>query len=356
MIERLSARNAAPKGESQEQKIARLERSDSDFIESSKNLSSMILGPAPDVIAGKRILVAADGALQYVPFAALMDPAAKSGSYTPLITSHEVVSVPSASVLAEMRRETAARAAASRGLAIFADPVFDRDDPRLTKPANEPPASSALLNAGLSRAAMDTGLATEGMPLPRLIFTRREAEQIAQLATREPVLKALDYRASLKAATSKEVSASRIVHFATHGFLNAEHPDLSGLVLSLFDENGKPQNGFLKLQDVFNLELPADLVVLSACQTALGREIKGEGLMGLTRGFMYAGANRVMASLWKVDDAATAELMTRFYRGMFAGKDRSAAALRKAQLSMWKERRWSSPYYWAAFIFQGEWR
>jgi CHAT domain-containing protein len=148
----------------------------------------------------------------------------------------------------------------------------------------------------------------------------------------------------------------RIVHFATHGLINSEHPELSGLVLSLIDENGKPQDGFLRMSEIFNLEMPADLVVLSACQTALGKEVKGEGLVGLTRGFMHAGAQRVVASLWQVDDLATAELMKHFYRGMLKENLRPAAALRVAQIELSKSPRWSSPYYWAGFVIQGEWR
>ena len=138
--------------------------------------------------------------------------------------------------------------------------------------------------------------------------------------------------------------------------INSEHPELSGLVLSLVDENGKPQDGFLRMSEIFNLRLPADLVVLSACQTALGKEIKGEGLVGLTRGFMYAGAERVVASLWQVDDQATARLMQHFYRGMLKENLRPAAALRAAQIEMSKQKRWSAPYYWAGFVIQGEWR
>ena len=147
-----------------------------------------------------------------------------------------------------------------------------------------------------------------------------------------------------------------MVHFSTHGFLNNEHPELSGLVLSLYDANGKPQDGFLRLHDIHNLSLNADLVVLSACETALGRQIRGEGLIGLARGFMYAGAARVVASLWKVEDQATASLMKQFYESMLARGHPPAAALRAAQISMSRTRRWSSPYYWAPFVLQGEWR
>jgi CHAT domain-containing protein len=147
------------------------------------------------------------------------------------------------------------------------------------------------------------------------------------------------------------------VHLATHGFLNSSHPELSGLVLSLVDQTGRPQDGFLRVHDIYNLRLRADLVVLSACQTALGKEIKGEGLVGLTRGFMYAGAPRVVASLWKVDDRATSELMKELYQKMLGPEHmRPAAALRAAQLSILGRKRWQTPYYWAAFTLHGEWK
>ena len=169
-------------------------------------------------------------------------------------------------------------------------------------------------------------------------------------------MKATDFKASRATATSPELSKYRIVHFATHGLLNSEHPELSGLVLSLVDESGKPQNGFLRLHEIYNLKLSADLVVLSGCQTALGKQVKGEGLIGLTRGFMYAGAARVVVSLWEVNDEATAELMKKFYEAMFKKGMRPAAALRTAQLAMWKSPWWKAPYYWAGFELQGEYR
>jgi CHAT domain-containing protein len=156
---------------------------------------------------------------------------------------------------------------------------------------------------------------------------------------------------------SKDLSQYRIVHFATHGVLNDAHPELSGMVLSLFDNKGTPQDGFLRLNDLFNLKLNADLVVLSACRTALGREVRGEGLIGLARGFMYAGAPRVVVSLWSVNDQATAEEMERFYQGMLGSRHlRPAAALRQAQIEMWKQEKWRAPFLWAAFVLQGEWK
>jgi CHAT domain-containing protein len=170
------------------------------------------------------------------------------------------------------------------------------------------------------------------------------------------LLKATDFRANRAIAISPELGRYRIIHFATHGLLNSQHPLLSGLVFSLVDENGKPQDGFLRMHEIYNLQLPAELVVLSACQTALGEEIHGEGLVGLARGFMHAGARRVVASLWRVDDQATAQLMRHFYRGMLKEKLRPAAALRAAQIEMSRHPRWSAPYYWAGFVMQGEWR
>jgi CHAT domain-containing protein len=164
-----------------------------------------------------------------------------------------------------------------------------------------------------------------------------------------------DFDASLDAATSSELGQYRFVHFATHGLVDSQHPELSGVLLSLVDQQGRPVNGFLQLHQVYNLNLPAEVVVLSACETALGKEVKGEGLVGLTRGFMYAGAKRVVASLWSVYDPSTAELMTRFYEGMLKEGMRPAAALRAAQIGMWKEERWHAPFYWAPFVLQGEW-
>jgi CHAT domain-containing protein len=179
---------------------------------------------------------------------------------------------------------------------------------------------------------------------------------VAALAPARGTLKAIDFAANRATATSPDLAGYRIVHFATHGLINNQNPELSGVVLSLVDEAGRPQDGFLRLHDIYNLKLGADLVVLSACRTALGKEIKGEGLVGLTRGFMYAGAPRVLASLWNVDDRATAELMKQLYTAVLKEGQPPSAALRAAQVEMWKNRRWQSAYYWAAFVMQGEWR
>jgi CHAT domain-containing protein len=169
-------------------------------------------------------------------------------------------------------------------------------------------------------------------------------------------MQAFDFAANRAIATNPELQNYRIVHFATHGILNSTQPELSGVVLSLVDEKGMPKNGFLRLHDIFNLNLPAELVVLSACETGLGEEVRGEGLVGLTRGFMYAGSPRVVVSLWSVSDRATSELMTKFYQKMLQGGLKPAAALRAAQLELWQQKQWQAPFYWAAFTLQGEWR
>ncbi|MBW4511787.1 MAG: CHAT domain-containing protein [Scytonematopsis contorta HA4267-MV1] len=139
------------------------------------------------------------------------------------------------------------------------------------------------------------------------------------------------------APTSNALNQFRILHFATHGFVNDENPDLSGIVLSLVDKQGKDIRGYLRLGDLFNLDYPADLIVLSACETGLGKDIKGEGLVGLTRGLMYAGAERLVVSLWQVDDKGTSAFMQEFYKEMLQNGKSPNAALRAAQLKMWQQ-------------------
>lgn len=333
----------------------------------SANLSRMLLMPAAADLGHKRLLIIADGALQYIPFGALPAPAEPeskrgrkaSAANAPLIVEHEIVTLPSASTLDVLRREVAGRKAAARAVAVFADPVFESDDVRLKmrvrRAANEAQSPAAERRA-TTDAARDIGVEEPGGRIPRLPGTRVEAEEILSLVPPAEGKQALDFNASRAAATSEELAQYRIIHFATHGFLNSVHPELSGIVLSMYDDRGTPQDGFLRSHEIFNLRLASDLVVLSACQTGLGKEVRGEGLVGLTRGFMYAGSPRVVVSLWNVSDEATAELMGDFYQGMLQEKLTPAAALRQAQIRMWRQKRWQSPYFWAAFTLQGEWR
>ena len=317
------------------------------------NLGRLLLGPVAPLLAGRRLVVVPDGALHYVPFGALPDPAEPS---RPIAAGHELVALPSASTLAALRaRRTPARSFAGT-VAVLADPVYDADDERLgRRRAGRRAAAQARPSGDASTRAVEA-LGFEG-PIPRLPFTRREASSIRTIAPAGAALVALDFDASRPALMDPKLSRYRIVHVAAHGLVNAARPELSGILLSLFDRDGRPQPGFFTAGDALGLDLPADLVVLSGCRTALGREMKGEGIVGLTRGFLYAGAQRVVASLWKVDDAATAALMERFYRALLGPRRLPpAAALRAAQLELRSQPRFRHPYYWAGFQLVGEWR
>jgi CHAT domain-containing protein/Flp pilus assembly protein TadD len=336
-------------------RVARVASDGGPLQEAIGRLSRIVLAPAASQLGTKRLLIVADGALQYVPFAAL---SAKAPAYRPLIIDHEVITLPSASTLAVLRQEHRGRKPADRTLAVLADPVFEATDERLMKAKVEKKSPGSIAQRGLTlkKAAMETGVTREGLEIPRLPGTRREAERILALTPAAERIGAVDFAANKAMATSDDIGRYRFVHFATHGFLDSVRPDLSGIVLSLVDERGAPQDGFLRAHEIFNLKLPAELVVLSACQTGLGKEVRGEGLVGITRGFMYAGAARVVVSLWSVDDEATSELMTSFYSRMIQDHQSPASALRAAQIEMLKHPGWQAPYYWAAFVLQGEWK
>ena len=339
-----------------------------DSLEVTTQLSQILLSPVARQLAGKRLLIVSDGALQYLPFAALPTPDSlgKDKTPVPLIVNHEIVNSPSASTIAIIRQDTNGRPLAPKKVAVIADPVFSKDDERLKALVEarhvvplQSTQSTSLQSANpndLDSLALNRSALEAGVTFQRLPFTRIEGSRILSLIPNTQSQSAFDFAANRAIATSPQLSQYQIVHFATHGILNSRNPELSGVVLSLVDEQGKPQNGFLRLNDIFNLNLPAELVVLSACQTGLGKEIKGEGLVGLTRGFMYAGAPRVLVSLWSVSDRGTSELMSRFYKKMLQEKLQPAAALRAAQLEMLQTPQWQEPYYWAAFTLQGEWK
>lgn len=314
---------------------------EANMTELSERLSEILLAPIAANIENKRLAIVADGVLQFIPFAALKIRNPKSE------IQNEIVVLPSASVLAELRRNSSAKKTPAKTLAIFADPIFESNDTRLSAKSN-----SAQKTTELSKVLRDFNF---GENLPRLLSSRIEAKNISTFAGKNQADLNIDFDANRENATNENLSNYRILHFATHGFLDTSRPELSGLVLSLYDKNGKAQDGFLRLNQIYNLNLNSDLVVLSACQTALGKDVRGEGLIGLTRGFMYAGAKRIVASLWKVDDAATAEFMKRFYQNLLQKKLSPAAALRQAQIEMKQIPRFRSPYFWAGFTLQGEW-
>jgi len=323
-------------------------RPDAELAPEIRKLSDMVLAPATSVLGEKRLAIVADGPLQRIPFALL------AASERP----REIAMLPSASAIAALRTQTAGRAPASKLLAVFADPVFDSSDPRahgqpvVVAQALEPSASRLLEHL----AVAPTGSGDAHLRIPRLPFTSQEADAILSVAHDPSDLKATGFEASRAEALSGVLGQYRYLHFATHGYLDTERPELSALVLSQFDERGRPVDGFLRVNDIYNSRLSADLVVLSACQTGLGKEVRGEGLMGLTRAFLYAGVPRVIVSLWSVDDRATAELMAAFYRSLLRDHKRPSEALVAAQQELRKHKEWQSPYYWAAFVQQGDWK
>jgi CHAT domain-containing protein len=360
-------------------------QADAQFQIEARKLSEMLFAPVAAKLAGKRLLIAPQGALQFVPFAALplpegeeqsdrvtegqrdggskiaiLDPRSSvspslrpSVSYTPLIAKHEVIVVPSASALAAIVRQKALRKPARRSVIVFADPVYSADDDRVN-PAARRSSGSSLEGKVRRREPADAG----GVPnLSRLSATAWEAQKIRELAKDKNSIILSDFDASREKAIDPMLGEYRFIHFATHAVINQENPDLSAIALSQVDERGRPISGLLSTQDIHRLRLPAELVVLSACRSGLGKDAPGEGLLSLTRGFLASGAARVMVTLWSIEDQATAEMMSRFYRRLLGPQQMApAAALRATQEEMWREGRWGAPYYWSGFALQGDWR
>jgi CHAT domain-containing protein len=338
---------------------------DQQYWQRASKMSDALLGKAASDLKGKkRLLVVADGALQYIPFDALpspnsqpVDQAIDVNSAAPLLLDYEVVNVPSASTLATVKRRNNHSEISQQLLAVLADPVFESDDPRLQqnkkqKGTGQQPSIEGLL----LRSALKSIVRGDNAHLSRLPFTLQEAEAIMTAAPQDAGTILTGFSANRNLVVNGGLREYRIIHFATHGVINCEHPELSGIVLSMLNERGEPENGFLQLHDIYRLELSADLVVLSACRTGLGQEIRGEGLVGLTQGFFYRGANIVVSTLWTIDDRASAELMQHFYEAILQEGVPSASALRSAKLKMLTQKRWQSPYYWAAFVVQGDYQ
>lgn len=345
LYDALTARNATVDSEAPTARAARVARADASVAVLAAELAKLIIDPvAAPVAAARRVLVAPDGALAYVPFAVLPSPRAASADGAWMIDNHEIVVLPSASVLAALRDRRATRAA-SRGaprLAVIADPVYGAGDPRVAAERSAP--SGKPLQRGLP------GL----HELPRLPFAADEGAVIAGLVPADRVRLATGLDARRELITGGGLAGYDIVHIAAHGLINARNPDLSGVVLSMVDARGATADGFLRLHELYQLELHAELVTLSGCETALGREIRGEGMIGLARGFLHAGAHRVVASLWQVHDRATAELMRRFYTAMLERGLAPPAALRAAARELRDHTPYAAPYFWAAFVLQGD--
>lgn len=379
----LTARNVYVEGKTEKENDARVGRADAEYATAAAALGRLLaVDRAAAAVGRERLLIVGDGELQYLPFSAVLVPArrgqagaaqawqepARGDALVPLLVYHEIESPPSVSVVAELRRERAGeqKLVPSKTIAVIADPVFSSDDERCCRRS---PGGAARRRAAPVEQSARTEPAALGLTaargagivgLGRLGFTRLEAEEILALVPRGEWLKAVGFEANLSLLTDeRKLAPYRILHFATHGLLNSEYPELSGILLSMVDEQGRQQNGFLQMHQIYNLRLPAEMVVLSACETGVGKKVKGEGLNGISRGFMYAGAKRVVASLWKVNDASTSQLMKSFYQNLRLGEGgtsqtRPAAAMRRAQLEVMKQGIWRQPYYWAAFVVQGD--
>jgi CHAT domain-containing protein len=335
-------------GESLDQYQNRVRSADVAYPLLARQLSRLLLGPM-DLARAGRLLIVPDGFLQYIPFSALLLPEA-GANHAVLISHHEVVVLPSGSALDTLRRAAVKRMPPTRTAVVIADPVVERDDPRVAHARN-----STRKKSQEQPPVLKIALRGAEAYIARLPGSRAEAETIRQVLGPQDVLVAWDFNASRDAVLQGLLEHYRLVHFATHGIIDARHPEMSGLILSLVNESGQQQDGYLRLGDIYKLKLSADLVVLSACNSALGKDLESEGTIGLPRGFLYAGARSVIASLWKVDDEAAADFTKGLYARMQRGESPSSA-IRGAQLEMSRGRKWPAPFYWAAFVLQGDYK
>ncbi len=358
----LTARQDTERQSNQEYQ-AKVDVSDRLYFEKAAHLSQVLLGPIAPQLGNRRVLLVAEGMLQYIPFDALpapgepvVDPNASGGRQGRLlIETNEIDGTPSFSALVAIRGEKNYSPSTNRVVAVIADPVFGLDDDRVQGDGPTSPIASAASNqpehTSVAQVLRDPG---SNNGLPRLLHSSEEADAISAAAPRGTTMIAKGFDATRETAMSPQIGEYQIVHFATHGLLNSEQPELSGIVLTRVDRAGAKRDGVILLHDVYSLDLSAELTVLSACQTALGKDVRGEGLVGLTHGFMSAGSKTVVASLWKVDDRATASLMADFYHSMLQKGMPTGAALRAAKLKTMQDKRWHAPYFWAGFVLQGE--
>lgn len=339
--EKLSTSPPAPANGGIESIVVQNDRTRSELSALTAKLSAMLF-PQPVKSSNKmRLAIVADGGLAMIPLGLLQ----MSGNETPLSAAHDLTTLPSLATLRWLR-SGAQEPKRESAIAVFADPVFRADDDRLavlTGPNPQP--------VSVTRSARDFDITS----LTRLTQSRKEAQSIVAMLPREHALLAMDFGANRETVLKTDWRGYSIAHFAAHTLVDLNHPELSGIVLSLYDPSGKPMDGFVRVNDIYNLDMPVDLVVLSACESAVGKAVAAEGIFSLSRAFFYAGAPRVLASLWLVDDRATAMLMSRFYRELLVEKRTPAQALRLAQQELASQPRWQSPYYWAGFVLQGDW-
>jgi CHAT domain-containing protein len=343
---------------------AKIEASDRAYRKQAQELSQLLLGQVANQLITKRLVIVVEGTLQYVPWEALPLPNQQSQqndnsgqlsmANDSLIGEHEIISLPSLATLTAIRHEKRTPDSSDKVVAIVGDPVFDKNDERVKR-------LSTNYVAQVAAAAADEGpvhlrqLVNKG-GMGRLIHAQDETNAILAATPRGTAMVATGFEANREIVTNAALGEYQIVHFATHGFFNSDHPEFSGILLSMLKRDGTSTDGFVPLQDIYAMRLASQLVVVSACDTALGEDVRGEGLVGLTRGFLSAGSRSVVTSLWKVDDRATAELMKYFYQSMLQDGEPPSTALRTAKQRIRQQAQWNAPYFWAGFVFNGEYK
>lgn len=338
----LRARESQP-GESIEKRNARIEEAKKQYPALAAALSNSLLGPVAEKIKGKRLIVSPDVKMAYLPLYALPVPYAENSEW--LMAANEVVYAPSASILMLLKTlDKSKQARPDRNLLVFADPVFDEADERFSGGTS----AQNVLSAVATR--MRSGESIKD--LRRLPASGDEAESIRRVVPNSTIVSS--FEANRERLLDEDLKGYKVIHFATHGIRDEKRPDLSGIVLSRYDESGKQSEGLIRAQDIYGLDINADLIVLSLCDSGAGKEVRGEGIVGLSSAFLRVGARSVVSSLWKVDDQATEKLMREFYGSMAGGKMTASQALRAAQLKMLKDPQYNSPFYWAAFTAHGD--
>ncbi len=328
---------------------ARIVEADNAYWQVAGQLSSELFGQVSDKFGKNRLIIVPDGKLNYFPVSAL--PLPNSESNEPILLSNEVIYEPSASTLSLLSKSPNQSDVAPKNLLVFSDPVFTKDDSRISA------ENKAEENSKTESVSLESFRFVESLnSLARLMASKDEADSIIDILGTSNADAFSGYSASREQLLNAKTADYKIIHFATHGLINEERPELSGIVLSRFDENGQKLNEFVRLQDIYGLNLNSDLVVLSACSTGIGKEVRGEGLMSLNNAFLQVGAKTVMSSLWKVEDNATLELMKNFYQTLSDEKVTPSKALQEAQIKMWQSGRYKSPFYWAAFTVQGDYK
>jgi len=315
-------------------------------LESRKLLAQVYLAPLKGKLRTKQIVIVPDESMVRIPFALLPHPDYDDGS---LLGDHHIVTyAPSGQAIASRPKET--QRTVDERVLLAGDPVTNLRDSRIWSKSTTAPQPDDW--TATARAA---GVLVDGSQLARLGFAKQETDSIAKELGNRKVTKLLGFDASREQVLSALPQADYI-HLISHGLADLQRPRGSGLAFSFWDREGAAQNGFLRFEEIASMKIHAKIVTLSACDTSVGKVLSHYGVPSLSNAFLRAGARRVVSTLWKVDDAATAALMAHFYRNLFTNKMLPGEALWQAQKEIRKQPRWSNPYYWAGFTLSGDWR